>query len=286
MDERGKMNVTEIFDEIIAAHATDPERQWLNSKTGGSTNERLTAFVATPRFIARRTVQISDDTRAQLAEQVPGWQLDTWTLDRLCRVFLLLHVEHSDQAMYIQRIETLFDTAELQELVALYSALPVLAYPEHWLFRATEAVRSNMGPVFDALAFGNPYPAEHFSQAAWNQLVLKCIFNDKPIHRIVGLDRRANQQLANNLSDFAHERWAAGRQVPPQVWRLVSRFMDDTLFEDIKTLSDSPVLQNQQAAALVLAETSYAPARPKFQAQPDWQKAVADGTLSWQKLES
>ena len=51
-----------------------------------------------------------------------------------------------------------FDTAEMNELVALYSALPVLAYPEQWLFRATDAVRSNMGVVYEAIALGNPYP--------------------------------------------------------------------------------------------------------------------------------
>ncbi|MCY7352551.1 MAG: EboA domain-containing protein [Cytophagaceae bacterium] len=280
------MSLIHVFYELIKNSATQQEQQWLTTKTAASTPALLAAFVATPRFIGRHAIQITEKNRSELADLVPDWPIESWTLDRLCRVFLLLYLESHDKTAYIRSIETLFDTAELQELVALYSALPVLAYPEHWVFRATEAVRSNMGPVFDAVALGNPYPAAHFSEAAWNQLVLKCIFNDKPIHRIVGLDQRANQQLADNLSDFAHERWAAGRQVPPQVWRLVSKFMNETLFEDIKALFSSPVLPNQQAAALVSAEMDYEPAHQGLGAYPDWKKAIRDGALSWQMLES
>ncbi len=286
MDERRNMSVTNLLSELIATHSTDGEQEWLGGKTTGNTPGILAAFVATPRFIARRPVQPDEAIRARLAVLVPGWNLDGWTLDRLVRVFLLLHLDAATETAYAQRIETLFDTAELQELTALYSALPVLAYPEHWVFRATEAVRSNMGPVFDAIAFGNPYASAHFSEAPWNQLVLKCIFNDKPIHRIAGLDRRANQALADHVSDFAHERWAAGRQVPPSVWRLVGRFMNEALFDDLNTLANSLVLQNQQAALLVAAETNYAPARHWLDAHPDWQQALADGTLRWETLDS
>jgi hypothetical protein len=70
------------------------------------------------------------------------------------------------------------------------------------------------------------------------------------------LDHRANQALADTLSDFAHERWAAGRRVPSQVWRLVPAFMNDQLHRDIKklTLSDNP--RDILAAQLVIEEIS------------------------------
>ena len=139
----------------------------------------------------------------------------------------------------------------MNELVALYRALPVIKSPEIWLNRATDAVRSNMGPVFDAIAFGNPYPLQHFSELAWNQLVLKCIFNDKPIHLIEGLDERANQALADTLADFAHERWAAGRRVPSQVWRLIRNFQTDTKEQDLAKLAKSEDPNDQKAAELI-----------------------------------
>ena len=100
---------------------------------------------------------IRDSSKA-ITESIKGFSLENWTTVRLSRVWLLTRLDSSDLETYVRHIETLFDTAEMNELVALYSALPLLGYPEHWLFRATEAVRSNVGDVFDALVMHNPYP--------------------------------------------------------------------------------------------------------------------------------
>ena len=131
----------------------------------------------------------------------------------------------------------------------------MFSQPEKWLHRATDAVRSNIGDVFNSFAFGNPYAAKYFSDLAWNQLVLKCIFNDKPIHLIQGIDRRANQALADMLSDFAHERWAAGRTVPAQVWRLVVNYLNERILEDMTTLFLSNDIHNKLAATLVCSHS-------------------------------
>lgn len=235
------MTIPPLFNEA----ATEAERQWLTTKLAAPVPAKLAAFVAVPRFVARRNV--------------PG--KSEWTVDLLARLALLDSLPVEPETGYVQAINTLFDTAELQELVALYTALPMLAYPDNWLFRATEAVRSNMGPVFDAIAFNNTYPADYFSEAAWNQLVLKCIFNDKPISRISGLRNRANQTLANDLSNFAHERWAAGRTVPSEVWQLIPSFMNETLLADVKKLLQSPDEHDRAAARQVCLETDYQPAK-------------------------
>lgn len=281
-----RMSVHSLINSILQQTTTEKEFNWLQSKIANEAKDILTAFVAAPRFLPRKLVQISPDLLAQLQEVVPGWQPDTWTLDRLGRVYLLLSLPSNDKDTYIRQIENLFSTAELQELVALYSALPVLAYPEHWLYRATEAVRSNMGVVFEAIAFGNPYPATYFSEAAWNQLVLKCIFNAKPIHLIYGLKQRANAELAQNLSDLAHERWAAGRELPAQAWRLVSSFMNPVIFTDIQTLFRSPDVLNTWAAALVCSETNYEPAQELLAEHTTLQQVISSGQLSWNKLEN
>jgi hypothetical protein len=279
------VSVSSLFQTLFTTQATGPEQAWLGGKLAGSPGALPAAFVAAPRFVGRRAVMVDGETHAALQRLLPGYGLTDWTLDRVARVVLLLHLPTGDEAAYARTVETLFDTAELYEAAALYAALPLLAYPDRWLLRATDAVRSNMGPVFDAIALGNPYPAAHFSEGEWNQLVLKSIFNDKPIHRISGLDARANRTLAENLSDLAHERWAAGRQVPPQAWRLVSRFVDERLLADLQTLLTSPDARNQEAAALVSAETTYAPARALLAQRPDLQTAIAEGRLTWKNLE-
>ena len=235
--------------------ATDTERHWLASKLAALVPAQLAAFVAVPRFVARRNVPEKPDGAP------PDGTPPNWTMDQLARIILLTSLPPEPKTAYHQAIQTLFDTAELHELVALTAALPLLAYPEHWLFQATEAVRSNLGPVFDAIAFGNTYPADYFPEAAWNQLVLKCIFNDKSITRIIGLEQRANQTLANDLSNFAHERWAAGRTVPAEVWQLIPRFMNETLLDDVEKLLQSPDERDRSAARQVCLETEYGPAK-------------------------
>jgi hypothetical protein len=240
---------TENILKIIQGNATEKELDWLN-QTITPLKNRSMAFVATPRFIGKRKITVEG-----LNEYLSP--IETWTLDRLVRVYILLCLEDTSAQTFKASIETLFDTAEINEGIALYSALPFFKEPQLWLYRATEAVRSNIGGVFDAIAFNNAYPALYFPILAWNQLVLKCIFNDKPIHLIQGLDNRANQALADTLSDFAHERWAAGRTVPAQVWRLVTNFVNDAILNDLEHLFLTGNTENKIAATLVCTHSGH-----------------------------
>jgi hypothetical protein len=121
----------------------------------------------------------------------------------------------------VSLVEQLFRHADVNELIALYSALSVLDHPNEWVFRCTEGIRSNMGSVLDALMYDNPYPANYLPESAWNQLVLKAFFTDKDLGRIVGLHQRINEQLVSSLIDYAHERMAAGRTVNPLLWNMI-----------------------------------------------------------------
>jgi hypothetical protein len=271
--------VKEKLWERIVENTSDTEAAWLKQKGAADSLELMTAFVAAPRFLSKKIVKTS------ASEQAEPINIEGWSLVRLCRVWLLTQLDAADKQEYIHNIETLFDTAELNELVALYSALPLFAYPEQWLLRATDAVRSNMGFVFDAIAFHNAYPDRYFSEAAWNQLVLKTIFNDKPIHLIDGLSNRANATLASILSDFAHERWAAGRSVPPQVWRLISPFVDDNFLKDLEYLFQTDVPANQYAAAIVCKESGYAPALQLLSQYPALERMANQGEITWANLE-
>lgn len=223
--------------ETIASIASETESAWIADQKALEGKALALAFVKVPRFVSKKMIE--------------GGVFAKWTLDQLIRVDMLIRLDAAN-------IDMLFETAEMQEAVALTKALPFLTNPTNYLLRATDAVRSNMGPVFDAIAFGNTYPKDHFSEAAWNQLVLKCIFNDKAIHQILGLNERANHALANTLSDFAHERWSAGRSVPSQVWRLVPRFMNESLHADIDKLAKSENPRDVLAASLVKQEAQIA----------------------------
>ena len=267
------MNYSSILFETIKLYVSPKELSWIEAKANGSLQSLQTAFVATPRFVSKTTINLTDS--------INGINITDWTLDRLVRVYLLTKLDSSVKEDYTKILDTLFEIAENNEAVALISALSFFDYPEYWLLRATDAVRSNIGLIFDAIAFQNPYPMQYFSELAWNQLILKCIFNDKPIHRIQGLNERANQALANSISDFAHERWAAGRSVPAQAWRLVSKFMNETILSDICTLFVSQNQNDKIAATLVCSETDFVFAKEEFKKYPE----LNSKSLSWQMLE-
>lgn len=179
-------------------------------------------FTALPRFVGKQRVEVPSDMAFALERIRPGFTVTGWTIDRLARVWWLLQLPADDQTAYVNTISQLFKAAEMNELVALYSSLPVLAHPEAWKFQATEGIRNNIADVQSAIMLHNPYPADYFDEPAWNQLVMKAFFTDKDVTQITGLTERNNARLAKTLADFAAERRAAGRSLPQHMEELMS----------------------------------------------------------------
>jgi len=99
--------------------------------------------------------------------------------------------------------------------------LILLPEPLRFVPLGVEACRTSVQPVFEAIACENPFPARHFPEASFNQMVLKAIFIEVPIGRILELESRITPELQRMAADYASERRAAGRSVPKDVTRLV-----------------------------------------------------------------
>lgn len=273
-----------LLRQIISRHTPERGAQWLQDRlTEWQQQQALSvfnmAFAAAPRFLGREPVT------ATLAEQAAlPVHLEGYTADRLFRIWWLLQLPIDDKKKYIEIIENLFHAAEMNELVALYGALPLLAFPEAWRLRTAEGIRSNIGSVLEAIMLHNPYPASNLDQPAWNQLVLKAFFTEKPVHLIVGLDRRANPELARILLDYSHERRAAGRPVHPMLWRLVGPFLEETGFEDIERLWLSEYNVEREAAALACHASGYGPARELLEKKPELKAEIEAGQLTWETV--
>ena len=274
------------IDQIIQQQVAGDSWKWLKDKVSGINIAAPfnLAFAAIPRKIGKERINITEEQVKEIQQLRAGFSIENWTIDRLCRVWLLMHLDASKKEAYTGKIENLFLTADMKEQVALYSALPILAYPPYWQKRCAEGIRSNIGDVLQAIMCNNPYPAEQLPQAAWNQMVLKAFFTEKPVNEIIGLDERANEELAHILSDYAHERWAAHRTVNPLLWRCVARFVDDTIFPDIKRIAVSESKPERLAAALVCRESSYPPAKALVNGNIYLQSMVKNAALSWDTL--
>ncbi len=208
-------------------------------------------------------------------------RLSGWTRDQAARVLLLLARPRSGE--FVPALDRLFAAADLAELVCLYQALPLLPFPEQHVARAAEGVRSNMLPVFRAIAVANPYPAAWFEEGAWNQMVVKAVFVGVPLHGITGLDHRANPALARMLVDYARERRAAGRAVTPDLWRPVGPFAEgERALNELRHALDSSDETQQHAAALALAASPDPGAKKLLSLRPELHAKIRDGQLSWE----
>lgn len=242
-------------------------------------------FSSIPRLVGKNSVHVPPEQRAALQNCRKGFDPRGWTVDRLCRVQLLLHLDPAGgKEAYLSRLEELFSVAEVNEQVALYSALPLYHYPEAFRFRATEGIRTNITDVFDAVALNNPYPFDYLEELAWNQMVLKALFMQRPIYRIYGVDQRTNATLAQILSDYAHERWAAGRPVSPELWRCVGPFIDEKRMDDIHRLLKGNDPFNKEAAVLACYDSDLADAKEILAANPELAEMARSGELNWNAL--
>jgi hypothetical protein len=178
-------------------------------------------FAQVPRFAIKADPELAAQQLAQSGKQLPVNAMREWSTDTLSRVWLLLQVPDGDQISYVATIDPLFVGAEVNELVALYKSLELLAYPEQWITRCEEGIRSNIGSVLEAIMYNNNYPAVYLKEAAWNQMILKAFFTDKDVRQIPGLEQRMNPRLKTALEDYVQERTAAGRSVNPEIYKLM-----------------------------------------------------------------
>ncbi|MEX0362783.1 MAG: EboA domain-containing protein, partial [Allomuricauda sp.] len=102
--------------------------------------------------------------------------------------------------------------------------------------------------------------AAYLEDPAWNQLVLKAIFMERPLYKIQNIDQRRNKELADMLQDYIQERWAAKRMVSPEVWRLVHQY----LREDVKQLILKKELETFEKSAIETILDSNATAGEEF----------------------
>lgn len=284
MDSYNIQKISNLFEIILRQNISAEGFSWLKDRTSPiqNTNHFNTSFVTAPRKTGKHVLKIDQPVLEEINNIRPGLNITNWTTDRLARVWLLLQLNEKEKDTYFITIENLFKAAEVNELVALYSSLPLLAYPEIWAPRCAEGIRNNIADVLTVIMCNNPYPYENLGEAAWNQLVLKAFFTDKPINEIVGLDKRANEKLAHTLSDYAHERWAAHRDVNPLLWRCVGPFLNEQLLPDMQKLLSSSHEIEKEAASLALHSSNYLPAQQLLPA--NHRSAIENGTLSWEVL--
>ncbi len=194
------------------------ERALASAREGGIGSDAFAiAWSGCSRRLGKAALAIGDvdveRLRAGGLEVVPAG----WCADEAGRAALLLTAARAGQAGAAQvadSVTDLYARSELREQQALVRALAYLPEPERYAALAADAVRSNALTVLEALVCDNPFPARHMPDLAFNQMIMKAIFNGLPLRRVVGLGERTNAELRRMVGAHASERRAAGRPVP------------------------------------------------------------------------
>lgn len=276
---------------VLTNSAPEESTEWLKTAVAdlsGNFEKRpfYYAFSGVSRHFPKKgEIFFSEEDEKNLDRAVPGFSIRGWDQYRLARVVLLSAVlETLKQETFLETVAALLNTADLREQTAIFSAFPLLPFDEDLVDFAVDGLRTNIIDVFDSIALENPYPSQHFTDDAWNQMVLKALFLDRPLYRIYGIDYRANLKLAEMLSNLAHERWAAGRWVSPELWRSCANFLTDQIVEDLERVVTSEESGYREAVALIVAhdeEDRVAHLRDEVRTFLD---DVEDGELTWDIL--
>ncbi|TGE22313.1 hypothetical protein E5K00_18895 [Hymenobacter aquaticus] len=271
---------------LVMAQLPAESVSWLQDTLSAQLSERdfLAAFSRVPRLSGKAHLALTQAQALEAKALHAGFSPERWTLAQATRALLLARAPHHSSDDYGALLHRLSATADLGELVALYSGLPVLPYPETHLSWATDGIRSTITDVFDAVALHNPYPHDFLPPEAWNQMVLKAVFNARPLYQIYGLDNRRNPTLARMLLDYAHERWAAGRSLTPEVWRLVSPYFTPESLENLRPLLRSPEPLQVQAAALALSESTLPAAEQLLAQHPAARQTLSHESVTWHRI--
>ena len=237
-ENKPQKNITEFLHAILKQSATPTAQQWLQEKlnsinTDFSTRHFFIAFSAAFRFFGKEEISFSSAELQTANSLCHGWNPAGIRTYEMARLIIFLHLPTTDKASYFETVNKLFSAADMGELVSLYKSLIVYPYAEDYKTRTAEGIRTNIKNVFEAIALNNLYPAKYLAEKQWNQLVLKSVFNGSPLYKIIGLEQRANATLSQQLSDYAHERWAAGRTVNPELWRAAAPFTNEALIQEI-----------------------------------------------------
>ncbi len=283
------MNKKQIFFNWLKLRLSNEALLWLEAKSTllsqqPKDNDVFIAFSAAIRYSGKSALVLSPEEEAEAQTILPLWSPRGWSLDEISRVYLLLSLNSQNKKAFSTILDKLFQSADMRECATLIKAISILPHPEVHYQRAREATRTNMKNVFEALTHYNPYPAEHFNEDSWNQMILKGLFIESPLYPIIGLDRRANKNLMMMLLDYARERWAASRSISPELWRGVTPTANEDQLESLNKAIHTTDSFEQKGVALSLYAAKNKEVKGLLKPFPQLIKSIESGNLTWERL--
>jgi hypothetical protein len=158
-----------------------------------------------------------------------------WTVADAARTLLLVSLGKAVDG----EIQALYRHGDGEERRGVLRALPFLEVDRAiGVALVDDALRTNDVRLIAAAC--GPYASAELDDDAIAQATLKCVFVGVPLSGFVGLEDRLTPEIAAMLARFAHERVAAGRDVPDDIWAVVNDFPATTEVAAIEAELDHP----------------------------------------------
>lgn len=212
-----------VLDSVIGRFTAAAGRRWSLKAAPDTFAE---AFAVATRRLGRATIEMTAEESKELESS--GLCRGRWEVDELARIAVLVWAaDVLDDARLAALTDACYRHGDTRERQAVLRALPVLPEADWTVEIGVDACRSSVQPIFEAVACENPFPASRFPDPNFNQMVLKALFTDVRLARVVGLDARVTPELRRMASAYASERRAAGRSVPEDIDRLTGPAQED-----------------------------------------------------------
>ena len=276
---------TEILKELLEERLNTSEIQWLNQCVEQISSDRDTRQLYLTYSLLANKVDAKDLALRKTEDPIQNYLYhQEANCMELSRIYLLAEVLDYDFDIFAPKVAQIIQVADQTEMVTFLKFLILLPKAEYFKTAAVESLRTNITPVFEAIAMNNPYPARYFNEQQWNQMYLKAAFMQLDLANIVDVEKRANNELARIISDYAHERWAASRDIDPMIWRPVSAYMNSSLLKDMERLLNSENPVENRAGALCCYHSENAKAQELLRAYSELQTAIEEHGLDWNNI--
>lgn len=272
--------------QITQGNAKEENSKWLQSKIDVIVLQKsakdlyLTYSLVGSKFSSNNNLNLEVDDKGLKSYL----ELHNADLQQIARMYLLTKVLESDQDFFKDKVANIIQVADTRELETFLKFLVLLPNAENYKFVAVEALRTNIVTVFDAISAHNPYPALYFNDQQWNQMYLKAVFIERDLTTFYSVDKKANKDLARIISDYAHERWAAGREIDPYFWRPVSKFIEGALVDDMQRLFSSTNILENKVAALCCYNSGNTAVKKMLEGYPSLLQQLEENKLTWDTL--
>jgi hypothetical protein len=211
--------LSEFLRTAVRSRGDSAARIWFDealTQLADDTGE-LVASYTKARRLGRAPLSLSAAEKNGAAQLLPDVQFDHWTLEDAGRAALLLSAATARPDSFVRAATDCYDQGDSAEQQSWLKSTALLPEPDQLLAIVIDACRTNILPLFEAIACENPFPARHFPERNFNQMVLKALFNKVALSRITGLAGRRNADLTRMAADYASERRAAGRMDPTDI---------------------------------------------------------------------